>query len=343
MSAPPRSREVRSRLHASDDLSVCPKFKCEVELDFTKLTTVKCCKRPHQWEPRGSASLRAAAMFAWSARPCVSPACISRRVSHDRASTSTSARQYMVRAIRGVDDKVDTAILDAEKEKTREAVESAWRKGGCLDGCSKESVGKTVRGTIAVARHYKNLIEQQKFNFGKYGTGNVFPDDFFCPEWVAGQLTMISKMTGVRAEDTCEMVQVAGASVLELTASSIMRTMFELKKLIPNADSSHMVRIEPDLLIVGSTDLESIKFGGASTMATLRQIPEMPEPCVRLLVYEEPGLLLGKGGVLRLEQIRETAEEHSENLAATCVDLSDEEWLDVNAQRWFTNVFCGYY
>jgi hypothetical protein len=106
---------------------------------------------------------------------------------------------------------------------------------------------------------------------------------------------------------------------------------------------SHMVRVEADLLVVGSKDLDTIKYGGSSVMTTLREITAMPEPCVRLLVYEEPGLLLGKGGVLRMEQIRETAEEHKENLKATCVNVKDEEWLDVNAQRWFTNVFCGYY
>ena len=91
---------------------------------------------------------------------------------------------------------------------------------------------------------------------------------------------------------------------MELTAGSIMKTMFELKFLVPNADLSHMVRVEPDLLVVGSKDLDTIKYGGTSVMTTLREITAMPEPCVRLLVYEEPGLLLGKGGMLRMEQVR---------------------------------------
>ncbi len=258
-----------------------------------------------------------------------------------------------MRAFRGkkstaVDNTVATSVTDLERAKTRHFVELVFRENGCFHGSSDESVAKTVRGTIAVAKHYEHLIEQQKFNYGKYGpqgdgSAVVFPDDFFDPAWVAGQLSMISKMTGVPCELVPGMVQVAGAGVLELTAGSIMKTMFELKFLVPNADLSHMVRVEPDLLVVGSKDLDTIKYGGTSVMTTLREITAMPEPCVRLLVYEEPGLLLGKGGVLRMEQIRETAEEHKENLKATCVNVKDEEWLDVNAQRWFTNVFCGYY
>ena len=77
-------------------------------------------------------------------------------------------------------------------------------------------------------------------------------------------------------------------------------------------------------------------------MQTLRGM-DIPEPCVRLLLAEEPGLMLGKGGLVRLDQIREQAETHAENLRSICDGVRDDEPLDVNAQRWFTNFFCGYY
>ena len=34
---------------------------------------------------------------------------------------------------------------------------------------------RTVRGTVQVARHYEQLIEQQVFNLAKYGEGEVLP------------------------------------------------------------------------------------------------------------------------------------------------------------------------
>jgi hypothetical protein len=36
---------------------------------------------------------------------------------------------------------------------------------------------------MGVARHYIALIEQQKFNFGKYGEGVVCPESFADPLW----------------------------------------------------------------------------------------------------------------------------------------------------------------
>ena len=147
-------------------------------------------------------------------------------------------------------------------------------------------------------------------------------------------------MTGVSPEYLPTMVETGGAGILDLEATAAMRVMLALKDLLPNADASHMVRVEPDLLLV--EDAASLTYGGADAMSTLRAIP-MPEPCVRLLLQEEPGLLLGKGGLVRLEQVREQTEEYRANIDAICLGVPDDGWLDVNSQRWFTNFFCGYY
>ena len=171
-------------------------------------------------------------------------------------------------------------------------VEAIWRDGGALEGATAEAVERTVRGTIAVSRHYEKLIEQQKFNRGKYGEGDVLSDDHADPAWVAARLCLVGRMTGVPSEDVPGMVELSGAGILSLTASSAMRALMAIKDLIPNADASHMVRTEPDLLLA---DIEIIAHGGRDVMETLRGM-DMPEPCVRLLVSEEPGLILGKGG-----------------------------------------------
>ena len=63
-----------------------------------------------------------------------------------------------------------------KRELLNSDVEAAWRDGGALlEGATQEAVTRTVRGTIQVARHYATLIEQQKFNFGKYGKGKEVP------------------------------------------------------------------------------------------------------------------------------------------------------------------------
>ena len=244
---------------------------------------------------------------------------------------------------KAADDDGDDKKMSKERKREllREAVEAAWRDGGALDeGATEEQTLQTVRGTIQVARHYADLIEQQKFNLGKYGEGAVLPDVMADPLWVASRLGVISRVTGVSPEHLPAMVDVSGAGILELEATAAMRVMLALKDFLPNADASHMVRVEPDLLLVN--DVDTIAYGGASVLSTLRDIP-MPEPCCRLLLQEEPGLLLGKGGTVRLEQVREQTEEYRANIDAICEGVPDDGWLDVNSQRWFTNFFCGYY
>lgn len=239
----------------------------------------------------------------------------------------------------------ESSLNNKEKKVRRrreeaDAVEAAWREGGgLLDGADEESVVRTVRGTVQVARHYEQLIEQQVFNLAKYGEGEVLPETHKDPVWVAQRLCMLQKLTNVPPQHVPDMVGQSGAGVLSLTPASVLRSMLAVKDLVPNGDASHMVRVEPDLLL---TDTTHLAYSGGDVMRTLREMP-MPEPCVRLLVTEEPGLLLGKGGLVRMEQVRDQVEEHRENLRAICEGVPDDGWLDVRAQRWFTNFFCGYY
>ena len=58
-----------------------------------------------------------------------------------------------------------------------------WQQEGGLNGATEDAMVRTVRGTMGVARHYIALIEQQKFNFGKYGEGVVCPESFADPLW----------------------------------------------------------------------------------------------------------------------------------------------------------------
>ena len=124
----------------------------------------------------------------------------------------------------GDDKKATSMSKERKRELLREAVEAAWRDGGALDqGATEEQVVQTVRGTIQVARHYADLIEQQKFNFGKYGEGVVLPDVMADPLWVAGRLCVVSRVTGVNSEHLPSMVEVSGAGILELQATAAMR------------------------------------------------------------------------------------------------------------------------
>ena len=108
-----------------------------------------------------------------------------------------------------------------------------------------DDVRCAVLGTIAVARHCELLIERQKYHLAKYGEGAVLPDDRGDPVWVASKLRMVSVMTGVAPRSVPDMVHVAGADILSLTANSIMRTVLELKALVPNGDVAHVVALEP--------------------------------------------------------------------------------------------------
>lgn len=275
-------------------------------------------------------------MFATTSAPTPRPSLPPRRrVGLGRRISSS---RHVARASSAAPDD-RRAVRDAERARVAADVEAIWRDGGALEGATAEAVERTVRGTIAVSRHYEKLIEQQKFNRGKYGEGDVLSDDHADPAWVAARLCLVGRMTGVPSEDVPGMVELSGAGILSLTASSAMRALMAIKDLIPNADASHMVRTEPDLLLA---DIEIIAHGGRDVMERLRGM-DMPEPCVRLLVSEEPGLILGKGGLARLDQVRDQVETHAANLRAICEGVADDEWLDVNSQRWFTNFFCGYY
>ena len=66
----------------------------------------------------------------------------------------------------------------------------------------------------------------------------------------------------------------------------------------------------------------------------------MPSPCVNYLIQEEPGLILGDGGVERLEQIRDTVDQFDLSL----LKFSENgQFLDVDSERWFVNNFVNFY
>lgn len=56
------------------------------------------------------------------------------------------------------------------------------------------------------------------------------------------------------------------------------------------------------------------------------------------LIQEEPGLILGDGGFLRLEQIRDASDEYKVSLSLLKFTESGK-FLDVDSERWFINNF----
>jgi hypothetical protein len=197
-----------------------------------------------------------------------------------------------------------------------------------------------VRRTLQLAKHFERLRFQQEVSRGKYGEGVVLPASHSDPIWLASRLRVLSRLTRVAPEELPAMVEIVGAELLNVSPAKVMRVVVALKDLLPVADASNVIASAPELLVVA--DERVILYSGTDAMQTLRGMG-IPEPCVRLLLAEEPGLMLGKGGLVRLDQIREQAETHAENLKSICDGVRDDEPLAVNAQRWFTNFFCGYY
>lgn len=265
--------------------------------------------------------------------------------AHRRGRRRPVARWVVVAAAANANDagtKRDRDLAErARAQKTTyAAVERAWRDGGALDGANDDAVERTVRRTLQLAKHFERLRFQQEVALGKYGEGVVLPASHSDPIWLASRLRVLSRLTRVAPEELPAMVEIVGADLLALSPAKVMRVVVALKDLLPIADASSMIAAEPELLVVA--DERVILYSGMDAMQTLRGM-DIPEPCVRLLLAEEPGLMLGKGGLVRLDQIREQAETHAENLRSICDGVRDDEPLDVNAQRWFTNFFCGYY
>jgi hypothetical protein len=96
-----------------------------------------------------------------------------------------------------------------------------------------------------------------------------------------------------------------------------------------------MISIEPALLSPTWSD-EDIEFRVADALEALALRVEYRN--VRAyMVEQEPSLLLGLDGNLRLDEIRDAAVEHANNLCAVAGD--GETWLDVDAQRFVSNFF----
>ena len=99
-----------------------------------------------------------------------------------------------------------------------------------------------------------------------------------------------------------------------------------------------MVSIEPMLLL--EPDDEAVEYSARDALQTLSAFVGWPN-VVEFIVQEEPSLLLGSNGQMRLEELRDAAEYYRENLAAVAGD--GREWLDVDAQRYVSNFFVQYY
>ena len=121
-------------------------------------------------------------------------------------------------------------------------------------------------------------------------------------------------------------------------AKALFTRMTLLRRLVPRADTAHMVSIEPMLLL--EPDDEAVEYSARDALETLSAFVGWPN-VVEFIVQEEPSLLLGTNGQMRLEELRDAAEYYRENLAAVAGD--GREWLDVNAQRYVSNFFVQYY
>lgn len=119
---------------------------------------------------------------------------------------------------------------------------------------------------------------------------------------------------------------------------ALFTRMTLLRRLVPRADTAHMVSIEPRLLI--ERDDAAVEYRARDALETLSAYVAFPN-VVEFIVQEEPSLLLGVHGQMRLEELRDAAEYYKENLAAVAGD--GREWLGVDAQRYVSNFFVQYY
>jgi len=98
-----------------------------------------------------------------------------------------------------------------------------------------------------------------------------------------------------------------------------------------------MVSIEPRLL---TETEEFVEFAARDALETLRAFIAWPN-VLEFIVQEEPSLLLGLNGQMRLVELRDAAEYYRENLVAVAGD--GKSWLSVGAQRYVSNFFVQYY
>ena len=168
----------------------------------------------------------------------------------------------------------------------------------------------------------------------KCETSSNFSTCLSNPLVMARALKRLSLALGLPVDTASACAQME-PELLKLPASHLTRVMLVLRETNPRVDAAHMVALEPALLLLPPDELALV---AADALEALRLI--FPEPCVALLIQEEPALLLSRGGIARLDVLRETAEAQAPNLAQ--LQLTRDGWLDVDAQRWFVNVFVEY-
>lgn len=119
-------------------------------------------------------------------------------------------------------------------------------------------------------------------------------------------------------------------------ATTVAKSILAMKRELPFCDVSNILTYRPELLVC---DGEVLSMRIRDTKETLESYG-MPSPCVNYLIQEEPGLLLGDGGVERLEQIRDAVDQFDLSL----LKFSENgQFLDVDSERWFVNNFVNFY
>lgn len=124
-----------------------------------------------------------------------------------------------------------------------------------------------------------------------------------------------------------------------LDARPLVKRMLLLRTLIRRGDVERMIACEPALVSRKITD-EDLEYRARDALEAI-ELRVKWRNVAEFLVECEPGLLLGYGGQMRLDEIRDFAVEHEENLAAIAGD--GEEWLSIPGQRWVSNFAISYY
>jgi hypothetical protein len=111
--------------------------------------------------------------------------------------------------------------------------------------------------------------------------------------------------------------------------------MVLLRRLVPRGDLSYMISLEPMLVSDALSD-EEIEFRALDAMDALRaRVPF--DNVAEFMLEQEPSLLLGLDGQMRLNEIRDAAAEHEANLASIAGD--GKAWLGVREQQFVSNFF----
>jgi len=153
------------------------------------------------------------------------------------------------------------------------------------------------------------------------------------PEITIDLCARLSDLFGTNCANTLRCFIVT-PSLVYSNAQDIGKTMISMKRELPFVDVSNLWKYKPEILV---EDCDSLLLKIRDLKETLLSF-QLPEPCVHYLIQEEPGLILGDGGFLRLEQIRDASDEYKVSLSLLKFTESGK-FLDVDSERWFINNF----